>query len=256
MNYLQFRQELVSYINQDNVVVTSSHLHTWIAKARRHIQRRYNFEWMQKTAAEFTLTDQLKTKNLSDFSLTENGVIVSVKDVVSLRITDTDVDRTPLVILAKEPDRMKFNRMVAVASSLISIHDYSDLLVLIDNTGIEGFPLIYNNWGRAIKLFPKVSGKAVGKFLQLDFMGTYASDLSSLPAGAGAAQVDGYEDFLFDQLYDVTYYRALLEGMPWLRQHAEMKTWADLYQEALNAVVVDMTERDELDAPTRYMGSR
>lgn len=241
MTHLQFRQWIVDTVNRTDVVVTSAHLHRWIASARRYIQQHFNFMGMEEIDETGTLTDaQIQISPPSDF-----------KQEDSLRILATNGD--PTVVMAKERSRNKFRRLVLISSAQAVQNMYKDLIIFFDTMGIEGYPLIYNIWKGKIEIFPKASGDAIGKTVSLDYFAYRQFDLSTLPAGAGATQMDGWEDFLFQDIVDLTYYRALIESGPFLRDNEQIEAWAILFKDKEAQLLREEIGKEQT-GPTPYFG--
>lgn len=239
MTHLEFRTWIVDTINRTDVVVTSAHLHRWIASARRYIQQHFNFIGMEEVDETLTLAaDQTQISPPSDF-----------KEEDSIRILGSDGN--PTVIMAKERSRHKFRRLVLIVSATAVQNMYKDLLIFFDTTGIVGYPLIYNIWKGKIEIFPKASGEAVGKTISIDYHAYRQFDLSGLPAGAGPTQMDGWTDFLFEDIVDLTYYKTLMETGPFLRDNEQLEAWAVLFKDKESQLLREEIGKEQT-GPTPY----
>lgn len=244
MTYLEFRQWVADDINRTNVTATSAHLHRWIRTARRDIQRRYSFKDMEEIYEVALIQNQESI-----------GTPTGFKSEKTIRITDQSTGE-PIIILDKEPDRAQFRRLVAVSEAQAILRIYKSVIVLFDTTGIEGYPLLYNIWRNQIDIFPKVGSQAEARTFSMDFYQYRQFDLSTLPAGSGGGQIDGFEDFLLDEYAELTFYRTMMEAVKWLREEERLPIQERYFQDAIASSINVDIDKDVEGTRTVYMGQR
>lgn len=245
MTYLQFRQWVVDAVNRTDLIVTSVAIHRAIASARRAIQQRAILSGME-SSFQYTLINGDDHIELTNIGLIKQEQIVRI----------LDSDNNVIVILDKQPDIKVFKKLMTVDYAAVLLEQYRNLVVLFDTTGVEGYPLIYNIWAGKLQWFPPVSGGAVGKILDIQYYKYFTFDLSTLAAGTGPTQMDGYEDFLFDSLANVTYYRTLMELSPYTRNMNEYSIWKELDMGGMLTLVAEDIAKQESGTSTQCMGGR
>jgi len=217
MTYLQFRNKLVRKVRRTDFTATCDDIHVIVNSARHNVQSRHNFSGMEASG---------RFQN----ALAENdyrfAVPCSFKEIIDLRVLDSDDNIR--VVLAKEVDRAKFNRLVVLDQVQWAIENYKDTLILIDLTGIEGFPLVYSMWSDAIEVFPKVGAQCAGNYLWMAFYRYLDQDMAGL-----AGEIDTYSDFLFQEQEPLTFNAAMMEAGLHFKDEEMVDKWAGLYEQGL-----------------------
>ena len=226
MTSLEFRQWVVRRLRRSDITTTSGALYDAIRIARSEIQKNLSLKGME-FQAKYVLP---LAENDYRFALPSG-----FREEVSVRIHDADENLK--IVLAKEPNREKFVRLVTIDTVSWITYEYRNSIIIMSNEGIEGFPLIFNIWNEVLESFPKVGGTAVGNYLWMDYYGYLLDDISG--------EVDSYEDTLLNEFKDLMFYRTMMELALDLKNAETVDRYNALYTTALiraNTLLVQKRE--------------
>ena len=226
MTSLEFRQWVVRRIRRSDITTTSDALYDAIKIARSEIQKSLDLKGME---FQGKYSEPLA---VGDYRF---EIPPGFREEVSIRIHDPNENLK--IVLAKEPNREKFVRLVTIDTVSWLTYEYKNSIIIMSNEGIEGFPLIYNIWNDVLELFPKVAGNAVGNYLWMDYYGYLPDDLSG--------QSDVYEDILLDEFKELLFYRTMMELALDLKDAETVDRYSVLYSAALvraNSLLVHKRE--------------
>jgi hypothetical protein len=230
VNQGQFKTWFAGALNREDVPASSSTIDVWIQTARRQIQQKHDYKFMEASCRVPFFNGATGTLAPSD-----------IKRLESLQVVDSN--NKLIFIPHYERSRAKFHQLTQLPSDQALVMD-PRVIIVADTTVTDlGYPLVVNWYANKFWWFPAVSNQAVGKYLYGDYIKYLPFDVSS--------RGDDYEDALFDEGVDAVFNRVLIAASPWFRDQLQYQQLKELYQDAESRLATaDVAKNDQYGRPS------